>query len=179
MPKVQLRRAGRSGGQVIRTRTIALLLVLAAAIAGFCAFLEVRVSPQVQDLAQVAAKQQAAAAVSSAVKAVLTEEQVTYERLVAYAMDENGIRSIQTNAVEINLLRAKINTAVEQAVALRRGLLKLPLGALMGSNLFAGAGPNITVPLTMTGNALSDVRSDLSSSGVNHINQKKGIYGNQ
>ena len=147
--------------------TLALLLALVAAIAGFCVVLDRRVAPQVQALAETAAKQQAAAAVSAAVEQVLTEEQVTYERLVGCGEDENGVRVIRTDAAEINLLRGKINDAVEKAVALRRGRLKLPLGALLGSNLFAGAGPNISVPLTMAGSALSDIRSDLSSSGIN------------
>ena len=158
----------------VRMHTLALLLVLVIAVAGGCAVLEKRVAPQVQALAATAARQQAAEAISAAVAQVLTEEQVTYERLVGYACDENGIRSIQTNAMEVNLLRGKINSEVEKAVALRRGRLKLPLGAIMGSSLFAGAGPNITVPLTMTGSALSDIRSDLSSSGVNQTIVTKG-----
>jgi len=153
-------------GAPLRRRTAALLLILLAALAGFYSLLDRRVAPQVQALAATAARQQAAEAISAAVERVLTEEKVTYERLVGYA-DENGIRSIQTDAAEINLLRGKINSAVEQAVARRRGRLKLPLGALMGSSLFAGTGPNISVPLSMAGSALSDIKSDLSSSGVN------------
>ena len=163
---VGLRRRALSAGQQ-RTRTLTLLAALVVSIAGFYALLDRRVAPQVQALAATAASQQAAEAISAAVEQVLTEEQVTYERLVGVGADENGIRSIQTNALEINLLRGKINSAVEKAVSLRRGRLKLPLGALMGSNLFAGAGPNITVPLSMAGSALSDIRSDLSGAGVN------------
>jgi len=155
------------GAGRLRAHTAALLLILLAAIAGFYSLLEKRVAPQVQALAATAARQQAAEAISAAVAQVLAEEQVTYERLVGVGADENGIRSIQTNALEINLLRGKINSAVERAVSLRRGRLKLPLGALMGSNLFAGAGPNITVPLSMAGSALSDIRSDISGAGVN------------
>jgi len=162
---VGLRRRGL-GVRRLRAHTAALLLVLLAAITGFYSLLDKRVAPQVQALAATAARQQAAEAISAAVEQVLAEEHVTYERLVGYA-DENGIRSIQTNAMEINLLRGKINGAVERAVSLRRGRLRLPLGALLGSNLFAGAGPNVTVPLSMAGSALSDIRSDLSSAGVN------------
>ena len=163
--RLGFRRRGLGAGR-LRAHTAALLLILLAAIAGFYSLLEKRVAPQVQALAATAARQQAAEAISAAVAQVLAEEQVTYERLVGYA-DGNGIRSIQTNAMEVNLLRGKINGAVERAVSQRRGRLKLPLGALLGSNLLAGAGPNITVPLTMAGSALSDIRSDLSSAGVN------------
>ncbi|MDR2687374.1 MAG: sporulation protein YunB, partial [Oscillospiraceae bacterium] len=133
---------------------------------GFYSLLDRRVAPQVQALAATAARQQAAEAISAAVERVLAEERVTYGRLVGYA-DENGVRSMQTNAMELNLLRGKINSAVEKAVSQRRGRLRLPLGALLGSSLFAGAGPNITVPLSMAGSALSDIRSDLSGAGVN------------
>jgi len=150
-----------------RPHTLALLLALAAAVVGLCVILDRRVAPQVQALAGIAAEQQAAAAVSAAVEQVLTDERVTYERLVGYSDNGDGLRSIQTDAVEINLLRGKINDAVEKAVNLRRGRLKLPLGALLGSSLFAGAGPNVTVPLAMAGSALSDIRSELSGAGVN------------
>jgi len=163
---VGLRWRGPRAGQG-RARTLTLLLALLLAIMGFYALLDRRVAPQVQALAATAARQQAAEAISAAVEQVLTEEQVTYERLVGVGADGNGIRSIQTNAMEINLLRGKINGAVERAVSMRRGRLRLPLGALMGSSLFAGAGPHITVPLSMAGSALSDIRSDISGAGVN------------
>ena len=158
---------GLGAGQQKRARTVSLLLALAISIMCFYALLDRRVAPQVQALAATAARQQAAQAISAAVEQVLTEEKVTYERLVGFGTDENGMRSIQTNALELNLLRVKINSAVENAVSLRRGRLKLPLGALMGSSLFAGAGPSVTVPLSMAGSALSDIRSDISGAGVN------------
>jgi len=155
------------GVRRLRAHTLFLLLILVLSIAGFYSLLDKRVAPQVQSLAATAARQQAAEAISAAVEQVLAEERVTYERLVGYGVDENGVRSIQTDALELNLLRSKINSAVERAVSLRRGRLRLPLGALMGSTLFAGAGPNITVPLSMAGSALSDIRSDISGAGVN------------
>ncbi|MCL2106872.1 MAG: hypothetical protein FWH26_07460, partial [Oscillospiraceae bacterium] len=129
--------------------------------------LEKRASPQVRALAENAAKQQAATAVVEAVESVLLEERVNYERLVTFSAAEGAIRSIQTNTLEINLIRGKINAAVEEAVTLRHTKLRIPLGALTGSELFTGRGPHISVPLTMTGHALSTVRSDLSSSGLN------------
>ena len=167
---LRLRRPGvrrRLGAPQPRPHTLLLLAALIAAIALSCAFLERRVAPQVQVLAATAAHQQAAEAVSAAVERVLTEERVTYERLVGYGEDELGVRAIRTDAMELNLLRGKINDAVERAVTRRRARLKLPLGALMGSSLFAGAGPSVTVPLAMTGSALSDIRSELTGAGVN------------
>jgi len=146
-----------------------LLLITAVAVITLMVFsiiLEQRVAPQVQALVEIAARQQASQAIAEAVERVLTEEGVTYERLAAYE-EQNGVKSIQTNAVEINLLRLKINQAVEEAVRSRRSKLSLPLGALLGSQLFSGTGPSINVRLAMTGDAVSDIRSDISGAGVN------------
>jgi sporulation protein YunB len=166
LPALRWPRGGGHAQQKHRARTLVLLTLFLAASVGGCAVLERRASPQIHALAETVAKQQASAAISAAVEDVLVEEQVTYDRLVQYS-GADGIRSIKTNTREINLIRAKINDAVEQAVDFRHGRLRLPLGALMGSELMAGAGPNVVVPLTMTGHALSNIRSELDSGGVN------------
>ena len=132
----------------------------------FIAVLERRAAPQIQALADIAAKQQAAEAIAGAVERVLAEERVTYEGLVE-RREENGVKSLQTNAAALNLLRAKINRAVEKEVRRRRAKLRLPLGALLGSQLFSGQGPSICVRLAMAGDALSDIRSEISGAGVN------------
>ena len=168
-PRRRLFRCGVSLGVFKALRRRPLLLITAVAVAAlilFSAILERRVTPQVQALAEIAARQQASQAIAEAVERVLAEEAVTYERLAAYE-EQNGVKSFRTNAVELNLLRLKINRAVEEAVRRRRGKLSLPMGALLGSQLFSGSGPNINVRLAMTGSAVSDIRSDISGAGVN------------
>jgi len=150
----------------LNKRWLWIAAIIIAAVVAMTAALEHRVTPQVRELAGVVAKQQAARAIAEAVERVLAEEQVTYERLVEQ-QEENGVKSIRTNALEINLLRTKINRAAEEAVRRRRAKLRLPMGALLGSQLFSGSGPGIRVRLAMTGDALSDIRSDISGAGVN------------
>ena len=164
---VMRRRGSRRLRQFPAKRLAALAVVLAIGMVGMVVVIERRASPQIHALTETIARQQAAEAISFAVEQVLAEVEVSYDQLVSYSTDEDGIRSIQTNAREVNLLRAQINSAVEEAVTLRRGRLRIPFGALMGSDLFAGRGPNISVPLRMAGSAISDIRSDLSSAGLN------------
>jgi len=179
----RMRRPLWRGGSLQRfkhLRNRPLLLITAAAVAALMlgsVMLERRAAPQVQALAEIAARQQASQAIAEAVERVLTEEGVTYERLASYE-EENGVKSIQTNAAELNLLRLKINRAVEEAVRRRRSKLSLPLGALLGSQLFSGTGPSIGVQLAMTGDAVSDIRSDISGAGVNQTMEQKGYIGN-
>jgi len=148
-------------------RKLAVVLILLLCVASFIFVIDRRASPQIHALTETLARQQAAEAISYAVERALFEQEITYDRLVHHVVSEDGIRSIQTDAREVNLLRTSINVAVEDAVNQRRARLHIPFGALMGSDLLAGRGPNIGVPLHMAGSALSDIRSDLSSAGVN------------
>jgi len=173
MPRIHVPATRRRSSRGYSTRRLpakqllALAVVLSIGIIGMVVVIERRASPQIHALTETIARQQAAEAISFAVEHVLAEAELSYDKLVNYSTSEDGIRSIQTNAREVNLLRAQINSAVEDAVNLRRGRLRIPFGALMGSELFAGRGPNISVPLRMAGSAISDIRSDLSSAGLN------------
>jgi len=160
------RRGAFAMRQIPHNKRLLLLAVGVGFVALLLVALEHRVTPQVRELAGVVAKQQAAQAIAEAVERVLVEEQVTYERLVEQR-EQNGVKSLRTNTLEVNLLRTKINQAVEEAVRRRRAKLRLPLGALLGSQLFSGSGPGVNVRLAMTGDALSDIRSDISGAGVN------------
>jgi sporulation protein YunB len=153
---------GRSPGKLLLR-----LLAASVAVTAVCLLLNARAKPHIRALAETAAKQQVSSAVTEAVETVLLREKISYETLVTLRVSGGGIESIETNTREVNLLKAKINEAVESAVAQRKARLKLPLGALMGVDLLAGWGPKIGVSLAMTGHALSTVKSDLVSSGVN------------
>ena len=148
-------------------RLLCLLLALVVLAIGFGVLMDRRASPQIHALAETLARQQAAEAIAFAVQQALARQEITYDRLVHTIISHDGIRTMQTNAHEINLLRGQINSAVEQAVQQRRGRIRIPLGAMLGSDLLAGRGPNISIPLRMAGSAISDIRSDFTTAGLN------------
>lgn len=160
-------RLPRLGFRKLRPVHIVKLLCLLAGIVAICVVLDARSAPKIKALAALGAKQQATEAISAAIEEVLVDEHVTYDSLVYITQGADGIRSIQTDAVMVNVIRGKINHAVEEAIAAHGAKLKLPLGALLGSDLFAGAGPKLPITLTMAGHAQSVVQSDLVSSGIN------------
>ncbi|MCL2531047.1 MAG: sporulation protein YunB [Oscillospiraceae bacterium] len=159
-------RIGRTRMQGSR-RLLCLLLVGAIITVGAGVILDRRASPQIHALAETLARQQAAEAIAFAVQQALAQQEITYDRLVLTTISHDGIRTMQTNAHEVNLLRGQINSAVERSVEQRRGRIRIPLGALLGSDLLAGRGPNIGIPLRMAGSAISDIRSDFTTAGLN------------
>jgi sporulation protein YunB len=104
---------------------------------------------------------------NAAVEDVLIDEKVDYAKLVKVTTATNGLRSLETDAVEVTMIKGKINEAVVKAIAKSDAKIKLPLGSLLGSELFAGLGPTITVRLKMSAHASSTVNSELVSSGLN------------
>jgi sporulation protein YunB len=144
------------------------VLVFFVLLAAFLSFIDKRAAPQIALLAQTAAKQQATLSIHQTVEDVLIHEKVTYETLVRVVADpETAVRTLQTDAAAVTLLEGKINQAIEKTIGKKDAVIKLPLGALLGSELFAGAGPNIKVRLNMTAHVQSDIRSDVVSSGLN------------
>jgi sporulation protein YunB len=148
-------------------KLLCLLLVGVVLAVGLGITIDRRASPQIHALAETLARQQAAEAIAFAVQQALAQQEITYDRLVHSTISHDGIRTMQTNAHEVNLLRGQINSAVEQAVQQRRGRIRIPLGAMLGSDLLAGRGPNIGIPLRMAGSAISDIRSDFTTAGLN------------
>lgn len=146
-------------------RLFCLLLISMSIAVSLGVIMDRRASPQIHALAETLARQQAAEAIALAVQQALAQQEITYDRLVHTTISHDGIRTMQTNAHEINLLRGQINSAVERTVQQRRGRIRIPLGALLGSDLLAGRGPNISIPLRMAGSAISDIRSDFTTAG--------------
>jgi sporulation protein YunB len=142
-------------------------LAVCLVLIGICIFLEHAARPQIRALSEIAARKEATTALNTAVEEILREEEVEYASLVHIVSSQAGISSIASDTYEINLLKGRIVDAVEEQISKSRIKLSLPLGTLLGSELFAGTGPNIPVSLRMQGHVAATVKSDLSSSGVN------------
>lgn len=135
----------------------------------FLLLLDARVRPFIYSLAENKAKTLSVQILDDSVKTVLQDENVIYNDLVAVDKTEQGsVTAIRTNMVKTNILKAEIcSLAVSKLEDVREYELEIPLGALLGSDLFSGWGPNITVPITLTGRTEADFENEFVSAGVN------------
>lgn len=152
-----------------RNKTIFVLSVCVCALLGSFLILDSRAKPFVCELAVNKAKALSVSVIEDSVKTILQGENITYDDIVILDKTEQGnVTSIRTNMVKTNVLKADIcSLIVSRLEEVREYDLEIPLGALMGSELFSSWGPNVTIPISLTGRAAADFQSEFTSAGVN------------
>jgi len=98
-----------------------------------------------------------------------TMEGIRYENLMRVSLDENGrVSLLQPDTVVLTRLISRMT------VNIQRGLddagpvdFDIPMGMIVGSNLFANWGPNIPVSMMSVGTVSCDVRDRFEACGLN------------
>ena len=152
---------------------VVLLLLSAAGVL----FLEFKVRPVTRSIALVQAKSYAVAAINETVSEVLDEMQITPESLETVSVQE-GVRltSLSTNTVQANKLKNMITLRVQEAIQdIRNKRTDVPLGTIIGSDLWGGMGPGIPVCISLSGSVSSDFEETLESGGINQTVHKLSV----
>ncbi|MEG1932167.1 MAG: sporulation protein YunB, partial [Pygmaiobacter sp.] len=107
-------------------------------------------------------------AINDAVLERMAQEDPHLE-LVEIQRDSDGrICAIEANTIEINRLKSELTVAVGQKLAeIQRTKISIPLGTLLGWQIFAGRGPDIGFKIVPASFVHSDIKSTLISAGIN------------
>ena len=132
-------------------------------------FFSIKIRPTIVSVATARASNSAIRTINNVANATITELDITYEDLVLFKTNPQGqITAFSSNIVKINQIKAilatKIQSAMEKEVTLKT---KIPLGTLMGYDVFSGLGPKIPITLMPVGYADIDVKSHFSAAGIN------------
>ncbi|MGN1120716.1 MAG: sporulation protein YunB, partial [Eubacteriales bacterium] len=144
------------------------LLILLVFIVGVCLF-ETRLSGVISGMAENKVKAKAAIIMSTAIYDEVEKDEITYDRLVSFEKDEAGrITALKTNIIEINRLKSKLSVKILEALAeMDTAQLEVPLGTVVGSELFSGKGPGIRVNVIPVGSVDAEIVNEISSAGIN------------
>ncbi len=131
--------------------------------------LEIRIVPLVRNAAKIASVNLAEKAINEAVEEVLSEEGVTYENIANITYNSQGeITSLSIDPIKINTLKSKISLRIAKKISgIDNKEILLPLGTILGMELFAGRGPNLKFYTSLSGNAITDFSSKFESAGIN------------
>lgn len=131
--------------------------------------LGVAVRPQLAALAQAKLQNQLTQISNEAVTDVLAQEALRYSDMVLIEPGPSGgIATLTTETVRLNNLRSAVLTrVVSQVENLDSHSLGIPLGALTGMDLFAGAGPDLPVQVLSVASVEGSYRNDFVSAGIN------------
>lgn len=131
--------------------------------------IDARLRPMIRSTATVQAQSYAAVAAGTDIPSILTNTDTGYNSLVSIKRNADGnIVSIETDAMQINLLKSKINSAVAKNLSgLSAKELGIPIGSLTGLALLNGRGPKISTVISITGSAQTSFFDTFDDAGIN------------
>jgi sporulation protein YunB len=138
-------------------------------VCGALLFADSKIRPVIKSMASYQARVYATVAINDAIEDALLSEKLRYDQIVTVTVDAGGtVSSIQTDMVALNLLRAKlINTVSERIAALEQQTIRVPIGTLMGGQIFSGRGPRVEFKILPAGFVHSQIKNNFQSAGIN------------
>lgn len=98
----------------------------------------------------------------------------SYNDLLIITKDENGnIKMVGTNVITVNEIISDIPVHIQEALEKsENNNFRIRLGSFLGSNLFAGRGPNVNIKMEVTGNLDTELKSEFVAAGINQTLHK-------
>lgn len=156
--------------RIKRKRHIGLKLIAVGLIlAGIILLVDLRIRPIIEQTAIYQSKILATRIINDAVYSQLDDEEFNYGSLVTVVYNgDNEITSIESNMLNINKLKAKINNSVNNELTdLDNHDLSISLGTISGLTSFYNQGPLIPVKVKPEGYVETLLISSFESAGIN------------
>ncbi|MDO4562690.1 MAG: sporulation protein YunB [Clostridia bacterium] len=81
---------------------------------------------------------------------------------------DGRVMSLSANVVALNVLKSELEGEITKSIAQMDTLhASLPLGNLLGNDLFSGLGPRIPMKFTLLSNAVTSLSDEFISGGIN------------
>ncbi len=119
------------------------------------------------------AKSLAVRTVGESIEKFISENPEECSALISVGSNDGKIGSMSLNAASVNLFKSRFVRAVDEALEENaKFVVKIPLGAVTGSEVFAGMGPEIPVTVRMTGGAEAQITDEFTSAGINQTRHR-------
>lgn len=156
------RRRPRRVGKLLRLVVILLIVV------GLLFAFDAEVRPVILTMAGYQAKVTGVLAINDTVLELMQKQDPETDLVQVQYNSAGEISSIETNTVELNRLKAELTNAVGLRLAeIGKSRISMPIGTLLGWQIFAGRGPDIHFKVIPASFVQSEIRSSLVSAGIN------------
>ena len=108
-------------------------------------------------------------AINNAVADVFSKNHAQYSDLVSLDKNSDGtVSALTTNTAQMNKLRSDIAKTLEEELnQIDTEYINIPLGSILGNELFAGIGPDVKIKIRPVGVADVDFYDNFESCGIN------------
>lgn len=154
------------------TKKISKIIVILTIAISFAHFSINAIEPIIEKNCKTMAK--SVATKVSNIKATEVMAKYEYNDILNIKTDELGnIKMVETNIYVVNKIISDVPVYIQEELEREENSsFKIPLGSFLGSNLFAGRGPNINVKMKIAGDLETDLKSEFIESGINQTLHK-------
>ena len=127
------------------------------------------VRPTFAALAVNHAKNVAIRTIHQTISENVSQKQIEYDSIVLLERNaDNSITALKSNLAGISKLKSDLNLEIVENISqINQDTLQVPLGSLLGNDLFAGLGPKISFQIMPYGTAETDIVTNFKESGIN------------
>lgn len=145
------------------------LLVLSLLLLALLLVFNFQLHPSLAAMATAAAERRAVSLVAAAFSAEIAEESVGYGELIAIAYRDGGyVASVSLNTARLNAVRNRLLLAVTERLSDTEVLtVRLPLGTVLGGDLFSGRGPDLEMRVLLAQGSVAYMESEFYDVGIN------------
>jgi sporulation protein YunB len=130
-------------------------------------------APVMIDMAESRVRAAAVKAMNDAVRAVMASP-LQYTDLIKITQDNNGkITMIQANTVKMNEIATSAALSTQENITtIGQQGVGVPIGSVLGGELLAGRGPEISARIIPVGSVTTDFESEFQNEGINQTRHK-------
>ena len=157
-----------------RSVVLARMLLVLILLIGFICLFNWQLKPVIESETENEAKIKSVSIINNIVLKEINNDPTSYQNFIFVNRDANGkVLSVTTDVAKMNRLKAQVISAVQQELnGNTDSTVHVPLGTLIGSDLFHGLGPNISLKLTLSGNISAEFQSTFESAGINQTRHR-------
>lgn len=158
---------GRFPKKKNKKMALALLITTILSITFSYYIVEKNIKPTIQAISEIKARLIATRVISEAVNQKIMTN--SFNNVLNVRTDSQGkITMVQSNTVEMNKLAFEISSAIQnQLKDIDLSEIKIPIGSILGSQIFANTGPFINIDIKPAGSVNIDFKTEFDQAGIN------------
>ncbi|MEG2698397.1 MAG: sporulation protein YunB [Ruthenibacterium sp.] len=154
------------------------VMLPACIVLGLFVLLDARLRPVITTMAQYRCRVVSILAMNEAVMEELAISPDMSEQLICVQRGADGaVTSITVNSSGLNEVKSRLTEAVaNRLVELEKQVVDIPLGTLLGWQLFAGRGPNVRLQVVPASFVQATTENELVTAGINQTQHRISVH---
>ncbi|OPJ56731.1 sporulation protein YunB [Alkalithermobacter paradoxus] len=136
-------------------------------------YVDSKIKPTIQAIAEARAQEMATRSINDAVKETL-RERINYDELINLKTDTEGnITMVQANTILMNKIASDVATEIQKKLKqIKTASAYIPLGNALKSQILSQYGPKLKVDMVPVGMVYVDFGTEFESSGINQTRHR-------